>query len=374
MSQSESKLRINFYDVNDNKLNIFADFDVSSDLSSIFHHVAIFPFVLNLSSLQHSDLIIKPRINPNHSGWRSDSHLTILDAINSLDIDRQAVQHILANSFDCIVIFTRHPPLPCRDDHMENIVSSDDNQSVYTVNTAIPQSTDNHHPINANTLNLPLLNESNMNYLNLPSLNDTLDDDNKNANNESETQKQSATNLESTGQTIAIPPDIQQQQPQPQSHNHQILSRQYIRTQHQLMGRDIVIQCPAVPHNFEIMIKQPHFSNLSKYATSNHVHFNDDDDDENESNNNNKTHKASYYHKVQQINHDKNGQTYDFLNIFPKRIIPQNPQKCTIWTNDTVPSLSSYLLQKKVRRPQPKLHIFTQSITTVLGATASRNR
>eukprot|EP01084_Bolivina_argentea_P058275 106404_1 len=332
-------ITINFFDENDNKLNFSHRFKLSSQLSPLFDHISLFH---PLHDAKHSDFIIKPRlsIDDHHSGWDSTTTITIAAAIKSLNYS----QMLTLPSFDFIITLKQSHPII-----MDNFIpSEDDNQTVYTINTHI----NNHLPLNSNFNLLPTissLNHSNTNNINTtdPILNplnnlnyiSNIDNTNINMDNNSEND-------------IDLPPDLQ-------IGNDLILSRQYVRTVHKLLDKDIVIPAPAIPNDFSIIKDTPIFPNCNNNTLGKHVCFKDDNDidldidfDINVQLQNENKNKQSYLDKIYEMNKNEQGPYADILKKYPKRSIGNNPQICTIWNHITVPSLASYLQSKKEQRAQ----------------------
>eukprot|EP01083_Nonionella_stella_P302770 1045334_1 len=322
-------ITVNFFDEHDRNLEISHQFSIASRLSPLFDHILLFQSCLNLpnNNLVHSDLIFKPRWNIiDHSGWDSHAELTISDAIQSISLNTSTL-HL--DSFDLTVFIdqNRHPshslvpiPNPCPSFNIP-----DDNQSVYTVNStnALPEN---------NTFNIQLSLPS-LDILNLPDHTDNhhnTDNTNHNTTNDDTIDNE-------------FPPDLQ-------SGNAQILTRQYVRTVHELMGKDIVIPAPAIPHNEAMIAPTP--TTFNNTMSDNRIYFEGSDHGEDADIEMEDANKNSYYAQICELNNNKHNAYHELLKTYPKRMIGKDSEKCRIWSNISIPSLSSFLLSKKDQRAQ----------------------
>ena len=143
-----------------------------------------------------------------------------------------------------------------------------------------------------------------------------------------------------------------------------VISRQYVHTVHELMGKDIIIPAPAIPNNWDIMLNAQfeHKFNLNHQSEEEEsdtdttsigirVNFEEENDDndvnENKDDELNENQK-SYYHKIKEMNKEENNEYHELLKSYPKRIIGTDPKLCTVWTALSLTSLSSFLHSKKV--------------------------
>ena len=141
-----------------------------------------------------------------------------------------------------------------------------------------------------------------------------------------------------------------------------ILSRQYVHTVHQLMGKDIIIPAPAIPNNMDIMEKSEFEDKFSVDSDEEEegivnqiglrVNFGEEGKKENGEDNTNENengNQQSYYHKICEMNKEENNSYHQFLGIYPKRILSKDHENCNVWTNLSVRSLSTHLQNKKVK-------------------------
>ena len=473
---------LHFYDINDNELpKLTESFEISCPLHVIFTHISIHQ--CELTSNNASNLIIKPRSNPNNKNtlqqqFNQNSSLTLIQAIQkSISYQNSKIDLSNINSFDFIISInntniTSNPNPITIPTTINNHPPDDDNHTPYTLNdnedkykdknhnkstihmlpdietyfnfiphlTPIPEAngcgsstfdflTQQMHDIDIDPNDLPPDVSEHHAHIDLPPSIDPKSEQQPlptplPTSLPTETETESHPQPQPQPQPLPLPlplpiaedpislslpaldtnmPETERQpqrdqQPEPdqepEEEDNYILSRQYVHTVHQLMGKDIIIPAPAIPYNWDIMQPSPFEHNFTpnddnqqeqdangdpdrdRYPIGVRVNFGDKDDAEmdpdlNEDMNENE---KSYYYQIREMNKEANNQYHELLKIYPKRILNTDPENCHIWTNLSVRSLSSHLQSKKVEFCRTKTSIYhVITLIVILGPKTTRS-
>ena len=140
-----------------------------------------------------------------------------------------------------------------------------------------------------------------------------------------------------------------------------ITSRQYVRTVHELMGKDIVIPAPAIPNFEDILEPPPSLPSQTNIEIQFKVDRLDSDGDSQRDESSNDSESApnqqqTYYDQICKVHNASNSAYAHLLAPYPKRIMGGDPEHCVVWTNTSIPSLSSFLQQKQQQRRQETDH------------------